>query len=418
MVRIEIIAIGSEILKGLIVNSNASEISKILLLAGYKTQRHTVVPDDPEALKLGMVEALSRSDIVITTGGLGPTCDDITREIAADIFNSDFYFNQEIANSLLQRYGSNAPISLENQATIPSKAIPLRNDLGTAPGLIFHTDTKALILLQGVPREMRAILTNQVIPYLKKHYPRKQYKSKLLHFFELSESSIDPILRELQDTYPEIEFGIYPSQGTVSVQMTVETENTLSAQSNLSAACDKLLQHFGNKQFESATGKLEDAVYELFVKNNWTLSVAESCTGGGIAARLTKVPGSSKYFIGGIVSYCNRLKQSLLHVPESTLLSYGAVSEETVCAMAIGALDATKSDFSLAISGVAGPSGGTDDKPVGMVWLAIMKRGEKPVAHCLRLHGNRDIIIERSINAAMSSLLTKIITGCDTLSAL
>ena len=418
MVRIEIIAIGSEILKGLIVNSNASEISKILLLAGYKTQRHTVVADDPEALKLGMVEALSRSDIVITTGGLGPTCDDITREIAADIFNSDFYFNQEIANSLLQRYGSNAPISLENQATIPSKAIPLRNDLGTAPGLIFHTDTKALILLQGVPREMRAILTNQVIPYLKKHYPRKQYTSKLLHFFELSESSIDPILRELQDTYPEIEFGIYPSQGTVSVQMTVETENTLSAQSNLSAACDKLLQHFGNKQFESATGKLEDAVYELFVKNNWTLSVAESCTGGGIAARLTKVPGSSKYFIGGIVSYCNRLKQSLLHVPESTLLSYGAVSEETVCAMAIGALDATKSDFSLAISGVAGPSGGTDDKPVGMVWLAIMKRGEKPVAHCLRLHGNRDIIIERSINAAMSSLLTKIITGCDTLSAL
>lgn len=405
MTRIEIVAIGSEILKGLINNSNASEISNALLLAGYHTERHTVLADDLESLKSGLIEALDRNDIVISTGGLGPTCDDMTREIAAAIFDSDFYFDHEIANDLKNRYGSSVAISLENQATIPTKAIPLKNALGTAPGLIFHTSNKHLILLPGVPQEMRALLHEQVIPYLLSKFPHKHYISRLLHFFEVSESSIDPYLRELQKHHPKIEFGIYPHQGTVTVQLTAKLDDKQKDDSGIEKASDVLLKHFADKNFIAESGNLEEAIYHLFSQQKWTLSVAESCTGGAIAARLTKQPGASNYFLGGIVCYSTDLKKSLLHVQESTLLTYGAVSEQTVSAMALGSLNATKSDFAIAISGIAGPAGDNSETPVGTIWIAIAKQQREPLVWCIHLNGNRDIIIERSINAAMSGLL-------------
>lgn len=404
MNEIEIVAIGSEILKGNIVNSNSSEISHALLEAGYKVSRHTVLPDETLPLKKGLEEACKRSRIVITTGGLGPTCDDITRQVAAELFHSDFYFNEELAQSLIQRYGS-LPISLENQATVPSKAQILRNNVGTAPGSAFHTETNTLILMPGVPKEMLLMLNNEAIPFLQKHFPKKQYTSSRLFFADLGEANIDPHLRELQKQFPHMEFGIYPAQGIVTVQFMIEEMDYEKARIELEIASEYLRSRFPDNHFNSTTGKPEVDIQQLFIDNKWTLSTTESCTGGAVAARITKQPGASKYFLGGIVSYSNDLKTKLLHVSEQTLSTYGAVSSQTVTEMAIGALITTKSDFALAVSGVAGPDGGSEQNPVGNVWLAIAQRKHEPIAWHIQGYGSREMIIERSVNAVLTGLL-------------
>lgn len=405
--RIEIVGIGSELLKGLIVNSNAAEISKALLNSGYQTDFHLVLPDDPVILKLGLKASLERSDIVITTGGLGPTCDDITRQIAAELFDSDFYFNEEIAASLQQRYGD-IVISLDNQATVPSKAIILKNEIGTAPGLIFHANAKTLILLPGVPFEMRELLHGQVIPYLRQHFPHSCYERRFLYFFDFSESAIDPCLRELQVECPHIEFGIYPSAGLVTVQMTIEYLDVDKANAELAKASSRLMSQFSAHYLDLKEGKVEKTVHERFIEKKLTLSIAESCTGGAISARLTKIPGVSNYFLGGVVAYSNLLKQHILNVPESLLSTYGAVSQEVVAGMASGVLAITGSDFALAVSGIAGPESDQTQKPVGTVWIAVAKRGDKdPYTLCIQAYGNREMIIERSINSALAYLLRK-----------
>jgi len=404
MNNIEIVAIGNEILKGNINNTNATEISQALFLAGYPTSRHSVLPDDAVELKAALGESLKRSRIVISTGGLGPTCDDITRQIAAELFDSDFHLDEKLLQTLKQRYG-NLPASLENQATVPTKAIILNNEYGTAPGLVFHNSENTLILMPGVPREMRALLHQKVIPFIQKHYPNTRYVTRTLHFFGLSESSVDPHLRDLQKKLPDIDIGIYPTHGTVKVQFTLDATKNSAAQSQLDEACQSLAKAFASNHFEAASGKLEEAVHQRFIEKNWTLSLAESCTGGGIAARLTKLPGASKYFLGGIVSYSNALKEQLLNVPQSTLSTYGAVSQEAALEMVKGILDKTQSEFGIAITGIAGPDGGTPDKPVGTVWIAVARRGATPVVSKLIALGNRDMIIEFSINGALARLL-------------
>lgn len=398
--NIEIVAIGNEILKGLITNTNTTDISQALFSAGYRPTRHTTLSDDETLLKSSLKECLHRSRIVITTGGLGPTCDDTSRQVAAELFESDFVLNKEIAASLRQRYG-NLLISLENQATVPSKAIILTNDFGTAPGLAFHTETSTLLMVPGVPREMNAMLHHQVIPFLEKHFPKAPQKTQLLHFFGITESAIDPFLRDLQQQYPKIELGIYPAHGTLAVQLTAQGYD----ETDLINATEILRKYFADNHFEAPHGKLEEAVHQLFTEKKWTLSLAESCTGGAISARLTKLSGCSNYHLGGIVSYSNESKINLLHVPAETIVKFGAVSQETAIAMALGMQKVIGSDISLAITGIAGPTGGTKEKPIGTIWIAIAQKNHPPIAWTLKAHGNREMIIERSVNAALAGLL-------------
>lgn len=393
---IEIVAIGDEILKGFIINTNGAEISKALFEQNYLCHRHTVLQDEEHSLKDGLSECLNRSQIVITTGGLGPTTDDTSRQCAAKLFDSPFAFNEEIANELKRRYGD-LPISLIDQATVPTKAIIMKNPIGTASGLIFHNKKNTLILMPGVPLEMRVMLNEQVIPYLKTHFPMtRNISSQSAHFFMLSESTVDPIIRKLQNKYPDVTFGIYPSQGSLSVYAT-------SAKDQVPAAIKELSDHFNENVLP--TRKIEEAVQHLFIKNSWTLSIAESCTGGAIAAKLTKLPGASSYFLGGIVSYSNRLKTSVLEVPQKTLETYGAVSKETAEAMVIGCLKATGSTFAIAVTGIAGPDGGTVDKPVGTVWISLGRQGALPISKKLNMRGNREMNIERSVYASLGELL-------------
>lgn len=401
---IEIVAIGNEVLGGFTVNSNATFISQALFKQGYRVTRHTVLPDYATDLRNGLAEALERNAVVICTGGLGPTCDDITRQIAAELFESDFRYDQALACELKKRYG-NASVALDDQATVPSKATIIKNLLGTAPGLIFRSEKAILILLPGVPVEMRAMMLD-VLTYLQATVPLvKKTLCKTLHFFGLSEALVDPFLRKLQAKYPLVELGIYPSQGLLAVHLTLEASDEAYADVQLQAIYDELAKQFSANFFESPQGRIEEAVQNKFLKEKCTLSVAESCTGGAIAARLTSLAGSSQYFLGSMVTYSNALKENLLAVPENLLQEQGAVSSEVIIAMWQGVLNLTGSDYAIAASGIAGPTGGTEDKPVGTVWCASGRRGSNPSVWKLQLRGNREMIIERTVNALLSSLL-------------
>lgn len=403
--NVEVIAIGNEILTGTTVNTNAAEIGQALFKEGYRVTRQTSLPDDPASLKQGLREAIERSQLVICTGGLGPTCDDLTRDAAAQLFDSEFYYDEGLAEDLKRRYG-NLLISLEHQATVPTKAVVLKNAVGSASGLVFRSEQATLVLMPGIPREMRVMLADQLIPYLKEHFPQShQFVSRALHFFQLSESSVDPLLRELQQRYPEIEFGIYPAHGTISIYASVRCVDEKAGERLLAPALEALSTHFSKHLFDSPSGSIEEAIYRLFTQNKWTLSTAESCTGGRIAARLTRTPGASEYFLGSIVSYSNLLKQNLLGVPEELIQAKGAVSEEVVIAMASGILEKTQSDYSIAVSGIAGPTGGTPEKPVGTIWAAIGKKGTQPVAWRFQARGTRDMIIEWSVNVVLGKLI-------------
>ena len=403
-VSVEVIAIGNELLAGVTVNTNATFISERFVQAGFLVSRHQVVPDEREVIQEAIRVAMKRSDVVVCTGGLGPTLDDLTRPIVAEIFHSDFYFNQEVADQLYARYGDRL-VSLDDQATLPSKAIPFLNDVGTAPGLLFEDKGRIVVLVPGVPVEMRAMVQDKVIPYLQNRFPisARQYREKLF-FCQLSESKVDPLLRELRTEYPELGFGIYPSQGFIAVHLVTHAESEVEGRKKLAGASQRLCHEFASFQFDSPFGRIEEAIQRLFISNNWTISTAESCTGGSIAATLTGVSKASHYFLGSVVSYANSLKMNLLGVPESDLAEHGAVSEEVVIAMAKGVIEKTGSDYSIATSGIAGPDGGTEEKPVGTVWLAIGQPNGSVYTRCLQMKGNREAIVRKTVLFALSEL--------------
>ncbi|MFQ5728864.1 MAG: CinA family nicotinamide mononucleotide deamidase-related protein [Waddliaceae bacterium] len=405
MMAIELVVIGNEVLSGFTVNTNAAFIGQKLLRKGYVLSRQVTLPDDKSILQEGLQEALQRSDVVIATGGLGPTVDDVTRQTAAELFGSDFHFSEEVAQDLTHRYGQGFP-TLQDQATVPSKAKVLLNAIGTAPGLIFSDKKKTLLLLPGVPNEMKPMFIEQVIPYLQEHFPleTKPYR-KTIHLFEIPEFAVDPFLRDLKDKYPHVEFGIYPSQGLLMIQLTTTAADEEAAMKQLDPPYVEIEVKFASNCFESELGRIEEAVHHVFIENQWTLSFAESCTGGNVASRVTQLSGASEYFLGAIVSYANSLKSSLLEVPESLIEEKGAVSEEVVAAMVEGVLKRTGSDFALAVSGIAGPAGGTPQKPVGTVWCAVCRKGEKPHTWKLQAQGTRQMIIARSVNSLLSNLL-------------
>lgn len=399
----ELLIIGNEVLKGEVVNTNFSFMAQELFKEGYLLAQETVVPDNEERLIAAFKEALSRSSLVIASGGLGPTLDDVTRKAAAACFGLSFQKDPQVAQNLVERFGTNLP-TLEDQAWIPEGSKPLLNPVGTAPGLIFEREKSTLILLPGVPHEMRALFQEQVLPYIKKHFPlkAKTYR-KRLSFFELSEHTVDAVLRTLKERYPLVDFGIYPGIGTVAVTLSVQASQLEEAERWLQEPYIELEKAFASNCFLSNT--LEEAVQALFTEKGWTLSVAESCTGGALSTRLIQLPGASRYFLGAVTPYSNRLKTELLGVPASLIQEKGAVSREVVAMMAEGVLKVTGSDFALAVSGVAGPEGGTLEKPVGTVCCAVIHRESPPHTWTFQFPKTRSLIITRSVNSLLAHLL-------------
>lgn len=399
MTQIEVIAIGDEVLTGFTVNGNAAFISQKLFQVGYSVASHRVLPDAKAPLQRGLSEALDRFDVVICSGGLGPTEDDRTRQIVANLIGCDFRYDEEVAKRLQERWGPDHP-TLRDQATIPSAATPIHNLIGTAPGLLFDWKGKLLCLLPGVPFEMQAMLIDEVIPFIQRRFPlpRGRYTSEV-RFFQVPESALDVEVRALAKHHPEVTFGIYPGPALVSVRLTSET-----GQEVVDELVDSLQRTFRRQSYPAELGSLEAALHHRLTAEQRTLATAESCTGGALAATFTKMAGASEYFLGGIIAYADEVKQQALGVAEQTLIDHGAVSEAVVKEMAEGALQVTGADFSLATSGIAGPSGGTVEKPVGTVCLGVGVKGEEPEVFTLHLQGNRPFIIAQTITHALAEL--------------
>lgn len=407
--KVEIVAIGNEILQGKITNTNASYLSESLAKMGIPVGLHLSLPDDKNKIVKALSEALDRSMLVITTGGLGPTIDDLTIPSVAEIFDSPLAFNQEVADDLKRRFGS-FPISLENQATLPTKAKILPNKIGTASGLYFEEGGRKLIVLPGVPYEMRHLFETQVTPLLKQIFNKSvEPVTANLLFANLTEGQVDPSLRDLFESDPDLELGIYPSLGLLTLTLKMKAE-LKDAKKRVEAAKNQLRDKFKDHFISETRLTLEEAILDLMTSRNWTLSLAESCTGGSIAARLVSVSKASRYFLGSLVCYSNQMKQELLNVSPKILEEQGAVSELCAKAMLKGLLEKTGSDWGVSITGIAGPDGGTKEKPVGTVWIAIGQKGKAPlIKKYSMISGDRTLVIERSVNAALSALYLKAI---------
>lgn len=401
--RVEVISIGEELLKGAIVNTNVAYLSQQLLELGWKVTRQTTLPDSPEIIREGLAEALQRASLVLMTGGLGPTLDDVTRSALADLFESPLVLNDEVLAHLKQRYGARA-ISIENQATLPEAALPLLNPTGTAPGLWMERNQRVAIALPGVPYEMRALFEERVKPRLLSHFSQQQrLHMEKVHLFGVSESVLDPVIRTIESHHPEIEFGIYPSSGVLTATFSGRH------QERVRLVKQELLAAFPDRHYSSPSGTLEEAIHLWMVDNKKTLALAESCTGGRLASRFTAFPGSSRYFLGSLVTYSNGLKEKLLQVPAETLTCYGAVSAETAKAMVQGVLKTTPADYAVAVTGIAGPDGGSLDKPVGTLFVAVAKRGSTPVVTHFSFPGNREKTLLLFTNYSLGALYRSLV---------
>lgn len=400
--HIEILSIGNELLTGRTLNTNATFICKQLHAAGYAVFSQTTLPDEKEPLKRALSEALLRSSFVIATGGLGPTLDDLTREVAADLFGRKHSFHPEVAKGIEKRGNE---FAIQDQATLPEGALILPNLIGSAPGLILSDEKRTLILLPGVPQEMEALFLKEVLPYLRKKWPLEKRYEEQLHFGLIYESQLDPLLRALRPQFPAVEVGIYPAYGELMVVLSSLSKEPLLSFVGL------LKGRFASYLFESPFGKIEEALLLSCTKRGKKLVCAESCTGGRIASLVTTPAGASVYFLGSLVTYSNELKHSLLGVSNSTLERKGAVSAETVREMVEGLFARTQADYALAVSGIAGPSGGSKEKPVGTIYVAIGQRGEAAEVGCLHLAGDRERIVATAAKMLLFVLWRKIEKG-------
>ena len=293
MKTVELVAIGDEVLKGFVSNTNGAFLSQELAKLGIAVVRHTVLPDEPGVLRGGLEEALGRADIVLTTGGLGPTCDDHTRRVVADLVDSDFVTDDVVAHELERRYGD-ALTSLQDQARVPSKAQVFVNTVGTAPGLLFEHGGGMLFVLPGVPAEMRTMFTEQVKPWLMEHIPsNRRAFCHNLSFGKLAESDVDPLLRELLVKHPDVAVGIYPLMGLLLVQLSAIADTQEAADVILDPVVKQVSDVFQDHLFHSSSGRIEDALQVEMVKKGFSLSTAESCTGGAIARQVVSIPGAS-----------------------------------------------------------------------------------------------------------------------------
>lgn len=402
---IEILSIGDEILSGSIQDTNFPYLADALKKAGYLVSFHQTVSDEPEILEKAIKNALARSQLVITTGGLGPTLDDRTKEITAKVFEKNLTTSEEIKSILTKRYSGKLS-SIENQSIVPEGTELLYNDIGTAPGFFYRKGNKALVVLPGVPHEMKAMFETYALKkIIELLTDRKKIFFKHMHFCHLGEDELDPYLREIEKRHPNVSTGIYPGYGILSVSLKVVGE-----EKKLDECAEFLLEKFPTHFYSYEQKDLAYALQKEMIAKNLTLALAESCTGGHIAAKITNIADCSKYFLGSMVSYSDEMKKRALLVASSHLEKFGAVSKEVVEDMLLGAEKLTSADFVLAVSGIAGPGGGTKEKPIGTVYCGILKKGSKPHVGKILSKGRtkRELVIEYVSNFMLGSLYRKI----------
>ena len=407
--KLEVLTIGTELLLGYTVDTNAAELGRALAAAGAEITRRTTVADRPEAIRAGVVEALERTGFVIATGGLGPTRDDMTKTVVAELLDRRLVLDERVLASIearFQRMGRPMPASNRTQAEIPEGATILPNPRGTAPGLwVEDARGRIVVLLPGVPREMRGLLVEEVLPRIvaRQGGSRRVVLSRTVRTTGVSESALAERVGPIEPEIAPLTLAYLPSVEGVDLRVTAWGLEPKDADARLAAVIPRLKAAVGEHGYGEDEADLAAILLDALRQGRHRLAVAESCTGGMIGERITNIPGASDTFIGGVVAYADVIKTAALKVPLETLEAYGAVSEATVRAMAEGAQRLFSADCTIAVTGIAGPGGGTPEKPVGTVWLAARKHTTTRVLTRV-LPGERDDVRRRAAQAGLDLL--------------
>ncbi len=411
----EILCVGTELLHGDIVNTNAQYISKKLAEIAIDVHYQTVVGDNPSRIKQCFDDGFSKADVVICTGGLGPTQDDITKEVLAEYFNVEMVYDEksyEHVKEMYSRFRKDFPKNNMRQTYFPKGSIILDNPNGTANACIYKGQdsvgsVKIGILLPGPPKEMGPLVDNEVIPFLKQFSNQVVYGEKLV-VVNIGESAAEEMILDIIEKQTNPTIAPYASAGKVIFRITAKADSKEKCIEIIQPVKEELIKRFGkDNAYTTETGKVEERTAKLLLEKNLTVAVAESCTGGMVASRLIDYPGISKVFKEGFITYSNEAKMHTLNVKQETLEKFGAVSEETAKEMAYGAAKSAGADIGVSTTGVAGPGGGTEDKPVGLAYICVYYKGEYIVLK-IRATGSRDIVRERTATSALDLIRSSI----------
>lgn len=410
----EVISVGTELLLGNIVNTNAQFLAEKCALLGLSMYHQTVVGDNKERLAQCIRTALERADIVILTGGLGPTEDDLTKEVCAQVMGlpleEDAHTRERIEAYFSNSIYKNITENNWKQAMVPKGARVLDNQNGTAPGLIIEKENKTAILLPGPPVELYPLFCEQVRPYLQNLCPER-IVSRMVKICGCGESMVEEQILDLIDAQTNPTIATYAKTGEVHLRVTAKAASEEEAEQLIKPVVKELKRRFGNYVYSVKEEEtLEAAVVRLLKKHELTVTTAESCTGGLLAGRIVNVPGASEVFREGFITYSNKAKRKILDVNKSTLKKYGAVSRETAKEMAAGGAFAADADICIAVTGLAGPDGGTEEKPVGLVYMACYMDGNVTVEK-YQFKGNRNKIREQSVVKALDLLRRTVLEG-------
>ncbi len=409
----EIVAIGNEVVSGLIQDSNSSFLSLRLQSVGVNVTRMTAVGDDETSIRAVVQGALGRVDIVVVTGGLGATHDDITKTVLADMFDSGFKKDEQVAKflqSFFEAKGREVPASVKTQWEVPIAAKVLHNEKGTAPGLLFERDGKKLYALPGVPLEMEYLFDKYLQPELASSSEFGIWH-RVLHTTGISEADLWTRIGPVAPLEEFVTVASLPSHLGVRIRLSAMDKKTEDAGARLQAAENRVRSKIDDCIFGTDDETLEGKIGELLLQNKQTLAVAESCTGGLIGHRLTGISGSSEYFLEGAVTYSNQAKHRRLGVEEELLDQYGAVSREVALAMAEGIRKTAGADFGLAVTGIAGPTGGSAQKPVGLTFIAVSDANQSECQEFV-FHQDRGRNKERAAQAALNLLRLRFVNEC------
>lgn len=388
---VHIITVGDEILIGQIVDTNSAWMGTQLNLVGAAVTGITTVGDGAEDISAALSRAVDQADVVLVTGGLGPTKDDITKKVMADFFEVGLSFHAPTYERL-ERYfkqlGRTPTAAHRIQCTLPESAQILINKMGTAPGMWFDHKGKVVVSMPGVPYEMKYLMTHEVIPRLQAKFPVQAIRHLTLMTAGEGESRIAERLEDIETALPgHIKLAYLPNLGYVRLRLSGTAMDATSLEGEVEDQAERIRNRLGELIYGQNDESLEENLGELLKAHQLNLATAESCTGGYIAHLITSVPGSSAYFKGSIVAYANEVKQNLLGVKAETLAEHGAVSEATVREMVSGALKTLQTDLAVSISGIAGPGGGSPEKPVGTIWMAV---GNSERVETFKLQAGKD----------------------------
>ena len=411
---VEIITIGDEILIGQIVDTNSAWMAQALNAIGIKVKQITSVSDNREHILSALNEASKRANIVLITGGLGPTKDDITKATLCDYFGGGLIFSDlqyAQVEKLFRSFGREVTEVNRKQAEIPERCELIVNYNGTAPGMWFEKDGIYYMSMPGVPYEMKAMMETQVIPKIRDKFSLPVIVHRTFLTQGIGESVLSEMITDWEDALPKhMKLAYLPSPGMVRLRISAHGENEMHVSAEIEEQAIELYKHIGNYIYGEGEETLEAIILNILKKDKKTLSLAESCTGGNISHLLTSIPGASDAFVGGAVVYTNTMKVDVLGVNPQTLSNYGVVSEEVVREMALGAIQKFNSDFAIAVSGVAGPGADKDGNPVGSVWIAIAGK-DFTEAKKFQFSINRERNITMSSYAALNYLRKQLIAN-------